>query len=109
MRMAEEKTFTVEGVHPTSGFMAVMVIPGSREGEEPEMVIGSIFHIMGTGNPGIVAGIVVEIGPPLPGQMEETFQEGDKVFFSADRGIPIGDRTFLAQSSPIGYLKADEA
>lgn len=93
----------MEGVvaHPMPGWIAAVPIPGGHEeGDsiQTETILGTIVRQ----TPGIMSALVVEVGEPLPGY-PVPFTAGAKVYYRDDSGITIGERTFIAQNTPICY------
>ena len=86
------------------GWIAVVPIPDPDQQEETPTIVPTQF---GFGvlkmSQGIESAIVVEKCDDAGGQLVIPFHEDDVVFYPNDRGVEIGDRTFIQLGSIIGY------
>jgi hypothetical protein len=108
--------------HPISGWLAVIPIPAG--GEEPNMpeieretlsigpfTVNSMkvdMRRMADAQPGIVAAVVVEVGPRPSGwdDVMIPFEENSTVYFMEGVGLKIGEYMFLQVQSVIAWEDA---
>lgn len=90
--------------HPMPGWLAVIPITdpnenkNQEEDETPSLL--TLIGVIPPNGPLVLAGIVVESNDHSP----HSFTPNEtKVFFWADRGVTIGERTFILESSVICY------
>lgn len=90
--------------HPLPGYLAVTPIPASGE-PAPDTGAGGVFDMLGfqIGQPGVLAGIVMEI-TPIPGLAEEyaPYETGATVFYWEPKAVKLGGYHYV----PIQFVIA---
>lgn len=104
----ENEAEIAAGAHPTAGWVAVVPLSFESQPAVPNFRQMGVFALATEATPAVHCGIVVEIGPEVPGRAEEPYTLGDKVWFLGQSAVPIGNRVFLGVNTPICYKREDE-